>query len=181
MYGQETYFKWREPAEATRRRDAEEAARRPRWAAPLMALVYAALLMGVWRLLRNPERPRLDAAVPLAVGGGIVFAFVLPAIVRLAPPVVWVRNSGIQVVRAISGYVMKYKDVEAAEVAGPADGSRTPLMTVRLRNGGVRQFGVAEDVAEDALYETLRRLGVAVRAPADPFCLGQSNGRRMPA
>ena len=36
-------------------------------------------------------------------------------------------------------------------------------------------------VAEDALYETLRRLGVAVRAPADPFCLGQSNGRRMPA
>lgn len=92
VFGYETYFKWREPAESTRRRDADEAARRSWWAAPVMALVYAALLMCVWRLSRDPGRPGMGAAVPLAVSVGLVFAFVLPAILRLARPVVWVRT-----------------------------------------------------------------------------------------
>ena len=171
MFGQETYFRWREPAEATRRRDADEAARRSWWAGPLMALVYAALLMGVWQLSRNPGRPRLEAALPLALGGGLVFAFVLPAILRLARPVVWVRNSGIQVARANSGYVMKYGDLESAEIIRADGAAATPLLALRLRNGRVRQFGVAEDVDVAALSDTLRRMGVAVRggstAPGD--------------
>ena len=125
MFGQETYFKWREPAEATRRRDAEEAARRPWWAAPAMALVYAAVLMVVWRLSRDPGRPRLGAALPLAIGGGVVFAFVLPAILRLARPVVWVREHAIQFARANSGYVMKYSEMESAAISPRDSRSRS--------------------------------------------------------
>ena len=128
-----------------------------------MTIVYAVLLMVVWRLSRNPERPRLEMAVPLAIGGGLAFSFVLPAILRLARPVVWVRNHGIQIARANSGYVMKYRDLESAEIGGPDNGYRTPLLTLRLRNGRVRQFGVGEDVEVGRLSETLRQMGVAVR------------------
>jgi hypothetical protein len=117
---------------------------------------------GVWRLSRDPGRPRLEAALPLALGGGLVFAFVLPAILRLARPVVWVREHGIQIARANSGYAMKYSEMESATIGAPDNGNAAPILTLRLRNGRVRQFGVADDVDVAALSETLRRMGVAV-------------------
>ena len=110
-----------------------------------------------------------------------MFAFVLPAILRLARPVVWVRNYGIQIARGNSGYVMKYRDLESAEISRPDTGNRTPLLTLRLRTGRERQFGVAEDVDVACLCETLRRMGVSVRGPGRAFNSVHPNGRRATA
>lgn len=58
---------------------------------------------------------------------------------------------------------MKYGDLEWVEIGRPDIGNQTPFLTLRLRNGRVRQFGAAEDVDVAAVSEMLRRMGVAVR------------------
>jgi hypothetical protein len=163
MFTYKTLFKWQEPREATRWRDADVSARRSRFAGAAEAVASAAGLMLLWWVSRNPQKPSLEAALLLAAPSGVFFAYGIPMLVRLVRPTVFVRDNGICAARANTAVNQRYRDVSSVEIGILPDGPDVPFLTVRLHNGRVHRYGIAPEVDLAKVAAAIEGRGVAVR------------------
>lgn len=139
---------------------------------PLVVLLSFGMLMLLWFLAtRNPEKnpPPAWAAILTAVGGAIVFAYVLPLIVRLAPSEVRLAEQGIFRIMGTHAKFWAYRDIERIEIASREMGGECiSVLAVSTGGGRTAMIGIAPSVSLDELEALLSGRGISVSREEPP-------------
>jgi hypothetical protein len=157
---QKTRFKWREPAEFLRVRDAQEAAGLRWWHRPIAALICSLFGVLVWFLATlNPENEPLSfiEAFPLFILLGVFYVYIIPFINRLCPSDARVLEKAFSLVRGSRNFYVKWTDVSAYRFDHLQG---VYVLQLALKNGRSAAIGLAPEINRNELGNFLASVNV---------------------
>lgn len=157
-------FRWKEPRTFLQQKAAMEEARAPRWLKPLLACLYAGMLLGLWalaKLVPGKTPPSFQNALLLAAGGALLFAYGLPWLAKISQSQVCFFSS--RIIRQHAGTLAwEYARMRCFEwVSGPEH-------HVLLFKYGPREQAVCLGLPPEMEREAVTRFLIARGVPHTP-------------